>query len=145
VAECLLEFGIAIPGADYRLRPGGYAILLRGEMVGVVATPEGLVLLGGGQEDGESAEAAAVREAAEECGLRVILNRCIGVADELVFAESEGAYYRKRCTFFLAEVAGRCGDGEPDHELLWLPVGEAGRLRFGSQRWAVEKAGRTTR
>jgi 8-oxo-dGTP pyrophosphatase MutT (NUDIX family) len=112
-------------------------------MIGVVATPVGLVLPGGGQKDGESAEAAAVREASEECGLRVTLGRCIGVADELVFAAEDGVHYRKRCTFFLGEAAGRCGVGEPDHELMWLPIGEAGRLRFGSQRWAVAEAVRT--
>jgi 8-oxo-dGTP pyrophosphatase MutT (NUDIX family) len=145
VAEDIPEFGIVTPGVVYRLRPGGYVVLLRGGTIGVVATPAGLVLPGGGQEDGESAEAAAIREAAEECGLRVTLDRCIGVADELVFAAEEGIHYRKRCTFFLGEAAGRCGVGEPDHELLWLPIAEAGRLRFGSQRWAVAETCRTGR
>jgi 8-oxo-dGTP pyrophosphatase MutT (NUDIX family) len=143
VAEGITEFGVVAPGAVYRLRPGGYVVLLRGGMIGVVATPVGLVLPGGGQEDGESAEAAAVRETVEECGLRVTLGRCIGVADELVFAAEDGVHYRKRCTFFLSEAAGRCGGGEPDHELIWLPIGDANRLRFGSQRWAVAEAVRT--
>jgi 8-oxo-dGTP diphosphatase len=143
VDEDIREFGVFAPGAVYRLRPGGYVVLLRGDVIGVVATRVGLVLPGGGQEDGESAEAAAVRETAEECGLPVTLDRCIGVADELVFAAEDGAYYRKRCTFFLGESASRCVGGEPDHELMWLPIGEAGRLRFGSQRWAVAEAVRT--
>jgi 8-oxo-dGTP pyrophosphatase MutT (NUDIX family) len=145
LAENIPKFGVVTPGAVYRLRPGGYVVLLRGGMIGVVATPAELVLPGGGQADGESAEAAAIREAAEECGLRVTLYRCIGVADELVFAAEERIHYRKRCTFYLGEAAGRCGVGEPDHELLWLPIGDAVRLRFGSQRWAVADACRTRR
>ncbi|MFO0964384.1 MAG: NUDIX domain-containing protein [Gemmataceae bacterium] len=142
MTQSLPEFGIASPGAAYRLRPGGYLVLVRDGAVGAVSAPAGLVLVGGGQEDGETAEAAAIREAAEECGLQVVLGDRIGVADELVYAADERVYYRKRCTFFLAEVVGHVGSGEPDHELVWLSAREAAaRLRFGSQRWAVAEAG----
>ncbi|MFO0960214.1 MAG: NUDIX domain-containing protein [Isosphaeraceae bacterium] len=86
------EFGTASPGAEYALRPGGYAIIFRasGE-VAVVATPIGLALPGGGQEPGEAPESAAAREAAEECGLQIEVGRRVGVADELVYADAEGA------------------------------------------------------
>jgi hypothetical protein len=61
----------------------------------------------------------------------------------LVFAADEGTHYRKRCAFFLAEVVGRSGAGEPDHELLWLsPTDALARLRHESQRWAVAEATR---
>ena len=49
MAEVVLEFGTAVPGADSRLRPGGYAVILRNGAVGVVSAPVGLVLPGGGQ------------------------------------------------------------------------------------------------
>jgi 8-oxo-dGTP diphosphatase len=125
----------------YVLRPGGYAVIFSGGgEVAVASTPAGLILPGGGQEPGESAEAAAVREALEECGLRIALGRRVGVADELVFAADEGTHYRKRCTFFLAEVVGKAGDGEPDHALLWLsPTDAAARLAHEGQRWAVSE------
>jgi 8-oxo-dGTP pyrophosphatase MutT (NUDIX family) len=104
-----------------------------------------LALLGGGQEEGESPEDAALREAEEECGLRIVLGRCLGVADELVFAAEERTHYRKRCTFFLAEVSGSSGLGEPDHELRWLSPREAVTLLpHESQRWAVAEACRCT-
>jgi 8-oxo-dGTP pyrophosphatase MutT (NUDIX family) len=138
----IAEFGMVEPGATYVLRPGGYVVMFgdRGE-VAVVSTPQGLALPGGGQYNGEAPEVAAVREVAEECGLRVTLGPRIGAADELVFAADERAHYRKRCTFFLADVIGGLGAGERDHELLWLSPAEAiAQLRHKSQSWAVGEA-----
>jgi ADP-ribose pyrophosphatase YjhB (NUDIX family) len=147
MATAIPEFGSATPGAVYILRPGGYVVIFRtGGDVAVVSTPRGLALPGGGQDHGESAADAALREAHEECGLRIALGRCVGVADELVFAADEGKHYRKRCTFFLAAVVGRSGAGEPDHELVWLsPADAIARLQHESQRWAVAEAGRLAR
>jgi 8-oxo-dGTP pyrophosphatase MutT (NUDIX family) len=144
VPEAPREFGSEDAGRTYRLRPGGYAVIRSREgEIAVVRTPEGIFLPGGGQLPGESPEEAAVRETAEECGLRIALAGCLGLADELKFSASEGGHLRKRCTFFLAEVL----DGprelatEPDHELLWLTAGEAAaRLSDESQKWAVRAA-----
>jgi 8-oxo-dGTP pyrophosphatase MutT (NUDIX family) len=56
--------------------------------------PLGLTLPGGGQDDGERMEDTAIREVEEECGLRIVLGRRPGVADELVLAADEGTHYR---------------------------------------------------
>ena len=138
--EMIPEFGQRIDGIQYTLRPGGYGVVRDAAgLIAVVATPRGLFLLGGGQDPGESPEEAFVREAREECQLEVCGLCLIGVADELVFGESEQIHFRKRCTFFaaMAEFSVVCG-GEPDHELLWLSVPDAiARLAHASQRWAV--------
>jgi 8-oxo-dGTP diphosphatase len=140
------EFGILDPGATYMLRPGGYAVIVTaaGE-VAAVSTPLGLMLPGGGQDDGESPEDAAIREVKEECGLRINIGRRIGVADELVYAAVERTHYRKRCTFFLADLVGGDAVGESNHKLMWLPLRDAAvRLLHESQRWAVVETDRPT-
>jgi 8-oxo-dGTP diphosphatase len=142
MAQQVPEFGPAEAGVEYVLRPGGYAVIRNAAgAVAAVATPSGLALPGGGQDDGETPQEATIREVEEECGLRVVVGRLIGTADELVFAADEGSHYRKRCSFFLAEVVGVTGAGEPDHELVWMsPEDAVMLLRHGSQRWAVSRA-----
>ena len=71
------------------------------------------------------------------------LGRRIGLADELVYADKEHIYFRKRCAFFTAGVidVDRNRAIEPDHQLIWLSRGEAlAQLRHESQRWALKKA-----
>jgi len=135
------EFGSAIPGVDYILRPGAYGVL-RDEngRVGFVTTPQGAFLLGGGQEPNESPQQALVRETREECGATILIGDCLGLADELVFAREEAAHFRKRGTFFLIRLveATTARTAEVDHTLTWLPANEAiGRLTHESHRWAV--------
>ncbi|MFL6230754.1 MAG: methyltransferase domain-containing protein [Pyrinomonadaceae bacterium] len=138
------EFGATVSGADYVLRPGGYLVVRneRGQ-IAVVSTPRGCFLPGGGQDGGESPAQAAVREAVEECGLRVRLGALLGTADELVFAAAECEHYRKRCAFFAAEFVARDAGGEGDHRLAWMTAKEAAtRLSHQSQAWAVREASR---
>ena len=106
-----------------------------------MSTPQGFFLPGSGQEDAETPEQAAVREAYEECSLRILLGSHLGTADELVFAVEDATYYRKRCAFFNAEVTREEGSSEADHALIWMaPEEAAARLRHESQRWAISEA-----
>ena len=141
-ADDIPVFGDPQPGATYVLRPGGYAVIFdpHGRLA-VVATEEGLHLPGGGQEANETPAIAAIREVAEESGLRVTLQETIGVVDELVFARSENLHYRKRCWFFRAAVVGTGEATEPGHELMWMEIAAAIEgLHHDCQRWAVQKA-----
>ena len=137
--ENIPEFGASVSGVDYILRPGGYLIVRNSQgEIAVVSTPQGFFLPGGGQNNRESPAQAALREANEECGLRVELGEMLGMADELVFAAAETKYYRKRCVFFSAEFVRCEDDGEDDHQLIWLKSEEAVTLlSHKSQAWAV--------
>ena len=136
------EFGGQEPCAQYIIRPGGYLVVRNSQgEIAVLSTPQGFFLPGGGQDDGESPAQAALREADEECGLRVQLSGLLGTADELVFAASEEKYYRKRCVFFSAVFVGSEEGGEVDHQLVWMVAEEAAsQLSHQSQAWAVSKA-----
>jgi 8-oxo-dGTP diphosphatase len=141
VTHRIPKFGTLEAGAHYILRPGGYALVFeQSGKLAVVSTREGTYLPGGGQEPGESPEAATVREVAEECGLLVSLIARVGVADELVSSHEGTVHYRKRCTFFRARVVGTTAIVESDHVLSWVSPGAASRLlRHESHRWAVRK------
>lgn len=133
-------FGNYDPTTEYILRPGGYAIIARenGE-IAVVKTPQGCYLPGGGQDSDESPEQAAIREVREECSFDIRIIRTLGVADELVYSELQQRHYRKRCSFFQAEMTSteyaKC---EADHALVWMSVSRAlVELNHASQRWAL--------
>jgi 8-oxo-dGTP diphosphatase len=142
MTSAIPEFGEPAPGANYVLRPGGYVILFRpGNEVATVLTPSGYALPGGGQDPGESPADAAIREAAEECGLVIEIGEQIAMADELSYAQEEATHYRKRSTFFLVRIIGTTRQTQLDHELTWLSIATAlEKLMFASQRWALKQA-----
>jgi 8-oxo-dGTP diphosphatase len=148
MTDAVREFGELAAGAHYVLRPGGYAVVVREpSQVAVVTTPRGWFLPGGALEGDETPSRAAIREARDECGLKIRIVRTIGAADELVYSADEATHFRKRCTFLLARPAAEAaGGGEADHVLCWVSPEQATEgLLHASQRWAVAEACRITR
>src|SRR5947209_6337100 len=122
------QFGKVVVGKEYTLRRGGYCVIRdAADALAIVATPRGAFLLGGGQDGIETPQEALLREAHEECGCTLKVGERIGVADEMLFAKEEKTYFRKRCTFFIAEIVAHepALTTEPDHRLVWLSVEEA--------------------
>ncbi len=132
-------FGERLPNQDYVCRPSAYVLVrdLRNR-VATVRTLSGIFLPGGGINPGESAKEAAAREAREECGFEIRLDGEIGVADEYLYAEMESTFFLKRSSFFRASLTASGLGSESDHELVWLPQGEAeSAMKYGSHRWAL--------
>jgi 8-oxo-dGTP pyrophosphatase MutT (NUDIX family) len=115
------------------IRPGG-------RPDGTWALPKGLI------DRGESAEATAVREVAEETGAE---GRSLGKLGDVryVYSRRGGERVFKVVSFFLLRYSrGRLGDVPPEHrhevdEARWLPLEEAPTLlSYRGEREMAEKA-----
>ena len=108
--------------------------------------PEGLWVLPKGQiDEGESAEAAAVREVGEETGVNV--HPVVKLGDSRYWFNWEGERIFKVVSFFLVRYeSGRLGDIREEfrHEVAdvqWLPLAEAPRLlAYRGEREIAERA-----
>jgi 8-oxo-dGTP pyrophosphatase MutT (NUDIX family) len=115
------------------------AIRPAGKPEGVWALPKGLI------DPGESGEATALREAAEETGAR---GRSLGkLGDVRYWYVWEGERVFKVVSFFLLRsTGGRLGSVPDEHrhevaEVRWLPLADAPRLlAYRGERQMAEKA-----
>ena len=122
-----------------RLRGEWHFAAIRPAGKDVWALPKGLVA------PGESAAAAAIREAAEETGVTARLAGKLGDIRYVYTWEGERIF--KVVSFFLLRyTGGRLGNLPPEHahevaKVRWLPL-EAGPrlLAYGGERKMVEKA-----
>jgi 8-oxo-dGTP diphosphatase len=119
-------------GRRYRLRPGAYAILLRGREVLLThqAEPRPEVQLpGGGVDGGEGPLRALHREVLEETGWRIGRARRLGAYRRFVFMPEYGWWAEKLCHVYVARPALCLGPPrEPGHTALWAPIGDAAGL-----------------
>ena len=113
----------------YRLRPGAYAILPRGNRVLLTVQwddrPD-IQLPGGGIDPGESVLPALHREVREETGWRIAMPRRIGAFRRFSFMPEYDLWAEKLCHVYVARpVRAQGGPTEPHHEALWLTIDEA--------------------
>lgn len=127
------RFG-APPLADvqYKLRPGAYAVLLRGTdmLVTHQAQPEPeFQLPGGGIDPGESPITALYREVWEETGWSIARPRRLGAYRRFTFMPEYDMWAEKLCTIYVARPARQLGPPlEPDHSAVWMSVADAIRM-----------------
>jgi 8-oxo-dGTP diphosphatase len=122
----------ARPGIRYRLRPGAYAVLLRGADVLLThqaePTPE-FQLPGGGIDPGESPVVSLHREVMEETGWRIGRARRLGAYRRFTFMPEYGLWAEKLCHVYIARPALRHGPPtEPGHAAVWAPLATAAEM-----------------
>lgn len=132
-----LKFGTHNPDAEYRQRPGAYAVIFDGQ--GKFAAVKGLdkiFLPGGGVDPGESLEETLAREVREECAREVVIGRYLGHGIQY-FTSKTGEHWEFQCSYFEAQF-GAPLDNEPEHELCWLDIADAHKmLAHEVHGWAV--------
>jgi 8-oxo-dGTP diphosphatase len=135
-----LKFGKQNPEAEYRQRPGAYAIILNGQgQFASVRWRDSYLLPGGGVEPGESLEETLSREVREECAREVIIGQFLGSALQY-FTNENGRHWEFHCSYFEAEFGASLAS-DPEHELVWLNVAEARHLLAHEVHgWAINLA-----
>ncbi len=135
------EFGEKIPGVEYILRPGAYAVIFDAhKRVAVIQVDERVFLPGGGSNPGEIPEETLQRVAREECGREIHIRWKIGEAISYLLEPGEGQHYQVPGHYFSAAFGKRIADPlESDHTLIWLDLQEAVDSLPPAQAWAVGK------
>jgi 8-oxo-dGTP diphosphatase len=140
------QFGDPERGRTYRDRPAAFAVVEHDGRIALVRVDERngrfgiLDLPGGGIDPGESARDAAIRETAEEAGLRVELEAEPFACADHYFHPDPGRHVNTRGAFFTGRVVAEAPElkTEADHTLVWMTPAEAvGALDRDSQAWAV--------
>lgn len=119
-------------GQGYRVRPGVYAILPRGDdiLLTFQDTPKPeLQLPGGGIDPGESPIAALHREVLEETGWRIAAPRRLGVFRRFVWMPDYEIHAEKVCHVYVARPVMRLGPPrETGHTAVWVSFATAGAV-----------------
>ncbi|MEM1129087.1 MAG: NUDIX hydrolase [Pseudomonadota bacterium] len=113
-------------GQSYRLRPGIYAVLLRGRDVLVTHQMEPIPefqLPGGGIDPGEAPLRALHREVFEETGWHISRPRRLGAFRRFTYMPEYKLWAEKLCTICLARPTLRLGPPvEPGHTAIWMHI-----------------------
>lgn len=135
------SFGTRPASSPVIERPSAYAVVTEArDEIAIVEAKEGRLLPGGGIDADESAEAAAVREVAEECALEVTIEGDLGQAVQLVTSPETGATFRKRSRFMSARVQSRMTGATAEHPTTWLNVRDAlETVTYESHAWAIRR------
>ena len=113
-----------VQGQRYGMRPGVYAVLLRGDRVLLTfqesPVPE-FQLPGGGIDAGEHPLPALHREVMEETGWTISAARRLGAFRRFTYMPEYDRWAEKVCTVYAARPVLRIGPPtEPGHRAFWV-------------------------
>ncbi|MCK0140145.1 NUDIX hydrolase [Aliiroseovarius sp. F47248L] len=119
-------------GRRYVLRPGAYAVLIRGQdmLITHQAAPfNEFQLPGGGIDPGESGIVALYREVMEETGWKIAAPKRLGAYRRFSYMPEYDLWAEKVCHIFTARPVRRISAPlEPDHQAIWTDVDTALRI-----------------
>ncbi len=125
---------------EYVDREGAYLIPIKGNDVGVVRTPKGYFLLGGGMDEGETEKQCIVREILEEIGYDVEVKQFVCSAESYMEHQELG-YFHPIQNYYLGELLEQRGiPTEEDHCFEWVSYDMLkGNMHVEMQNWALEQ------
>ncbi len=132
------------PGQVYRHRPGAYGIFFHNGRV-LLTLQEGAKrewqLPGGGIEAGENAGQSLIREALEETGWRVCVERKIGVWKQFTYMPEYEIHAEKICHIYMGRaIYPTDAPLEEGHSAALLAPWEAlSRLKIEGDHWFLER------
>jgi 8-oxo-dGTP pyrophosphatase MutT (NUDIX family) len=133
-------FGARAPDVEYKERRAAYVVLIDDGRVALVKGRQQHFLPGGGSLPGETPEATVAREVSEELASGVRLLCKLGEAVQYFYSATDDCHYQMLATFFAGELTGPRG-ATGEHELRWLPIGEAPQACFHEcHAWAISCA-----
>ena len=124
----------------YLDRKGAYIIPIKDGKVGVVKTPKGYFLLGGGIDAGESHEETIIRECLEEAGYTVKIGEFVCSAETYAKHPTLG-YFHPIQSYYRGELMEKVQEPtESDHKFMWVDLDEIrGKMFTKMQDWAIEQ------
>ncbi len=130
----------------YTDRKGAYIIPIKGGQIGVVKTPKGYFLLGGGLDGDEPDEVCIERECREEAGYSVVVGEKLGSA-ETYYKAPEIGYFHPIQTYYAGELLEKVQEPmEEDHRLVWVRFEDLrGKMYMEMQNWAIEEGWKKAR
>lgn len=122
-------------------REGAYIIPIKENKIGIIKTPKGFFLLGGGTNTGETHIESIKRECLEEIGYAVKIKQKLCSAEAYINHPTIG-YFHPIQTYYLGDILEKIQDPiENDHKLLWIEHKElSGKMFTEMQNWAIDQA-----
>ncbi len=132
-------FGIK-ENVKYTTRIGAYVIPVKDNKIGVIKTPKGYFLIGGGKEEDESDEQCIKRECLEETGYDITIKKNLCSAELYTYHEKIG-YFNPVQTYYIGKINNQIQlPTETDQEFLWLNIDEIkDKMYVEMQGWAIEQ------
>lgn len=134
------EFGEILEGIEYRDREAVYGLVFNHEgQIGVIQTPRGYFLPGGGIEVGENHVQCIQRKFLEETGYSIEIDDYIGCGVLNGFAPKMNAYLKMIGYFYKVKLIEKVlTPVEVDHAFMWMDQGEASKaMKLENQAWAI--------